>query len=251
MAFTHYRTQGIFLRKEGRGEADQLFSIFTKDFGKLEILGRAIRKITSKLRAGTNLFYLSEIEFIQGKTYKTLTDAILIDKFKDLRGDPQRLEIAHKIAEPLNILLGKEERDDKIWQLLLNAFKKLDYSLPTTHYSLIYHYFLWNLFSLLGFKPELHNCPVCRKKLLPETFWFLPREGGIVCWRCLKKTKEDEKKGIKEISVDTVKILRIFLSEDWKILPRIKISEEAKRNLKEISELYLKFLGEEFSKMEK
>ncbi len=254
MPFTHYRTKGIFLKKEGRGEADQLFSIFTKDFGKLEILGRAIRKITSKLRAGTNLFYLSEIEFIQGKTYKTLTDTILIDKFKNLRGDPQKLEIAYKIAEPLNILLGKEERDDKVWNLLSQALQRLDnckLQIEDWKLEIIYHYFLWNLFSLLGFKPELHNCPVCRKKLLPETFWFLPREGGIVCWRCLKGIKEDEKKGIKETSVDTVKILRIFLSEDWKILPRIKISEEAKRNLKEISELYLKFLGEEFSKMEK
>jgi len=38
--FTHYRTQGIFLKKEDRGEADQLFTIYTKDYGKLEILGK-------------------------------------------------------------------------------------------------------------------------------------------------------------------------------------------------------------------
>ena len=93
MAFTHYRTQGIFLKKEDRGEADQLFTVFAEDFGKLEILGRAIRKITSKLRSASSPFYLSEIEFIQGKTYKTLTDAILIDNFKNIREYPQRLNI--------------------------------------------------------------------------------------------------------------------------------------------------------------
>ena len=75
--FLNYRTKGFIFKKEDRGEADQLFTIYTKDFGKLEILGKAIRKISSKLRSGAETFYLSEIEFIQGKTYKTLTDAIL------------------------------------------------------------------------------------------------------------------------------------------------------------------------------
>lgn len=45
--FVHYRTQGLFIKEEDRGEANQLFTIFTKDFGKLEILGKAIRKISS------------------------------------------------------------------------------------------------------------------------------------------------------------------------------------------------------------
>jgi len=67
--FVHYRTQGLILKKEDQGEADLLFTIYTKDFGKLEILGRAIRKISSKLRSGAEIFYLSEVEFIQGKIY--------------------------------------------------------------------------------------------------------------------------------------------------------------------------------------
>ncbi len=247
MPFTHYRTEGIFLRKEGRGEADQLFSIFTKDFGKLEIFGRAIRKITSKLRAGSDLFYLSEIEFIQGKTHKTLTDAILIDKFKKIREDPERLNLVCQIAEVLDSLLGWEERDNKIWHLLNEALQRLD----NCKLKITYYYFLWNLFSILGHKPELYSCPVCGEKLLPETFYFVPREGGVVCWKCLKKFAKEEKKLSKEIAVDTVKALRLFLSEDWETLPRIKITEETKRNLKEISELYLCYLKEELAKAKK
>jgi DNA repair protein RecO (recombination protein O) len=252
MPFTHYRTQGIFLKKEDRGEADQLFTIFTKDYGKLEILGKAIRKIKSKLRSGAELFYFSEIEFIQGKTYKILTDTILIDKFKNLRQNPQKLEIAYKITEALDSLTGQEESDKKLWQLLLETFQKLNaYNLLPDTCNLIYYYFLWNLFSFLGFKPELYNCSICGKKLLPETFWLLPKEGGIICWQCFGKLPDEEKKLAKEISVDTVKILRIFLLEDWQILLKLKITAEAKENLKEISKLYLSFLSEEFSKPEK
>ncbi len=243
--FTHYRTQGIIIKKEDRGEADQLFTIYTKDFGKLEILGRAIRKIKSKLRAGAELFYFSEIEFIQGKAYKTLTDAILIEKFKNIRKDLERLVIAYQISEVLDNLVKGQEPDKDIWNLLNEAFIKLNnLQLTTYNLQLIYCYFLWNLFSLLGFKPELSTCPICREKLLPETFYFVPKEGGVVCWRCLKKLSPEEKERVKEISVVTVKILRIFLSNNWEILPRLKIIKEERKNLKEISELYLTFLKE-------
>ncbi len=60
----HYRTQGFVLKKTDLWEADQVFSIYTQDFGKLKVLGKAIRKIKSKLRSGAELFYLSETEFI-------------------------------------------------------------------------------------------------------------------------------------------------------------------------------------------
>ena len=53
--FTHYRTKGFILKKRNQGEANQLFTVFTKDFGRIEILGKSIRKITSKLRAGARI----------------------------------------------------------------------------------------------------------------------------------------------------------------------------------------------------
>ena len=58
--FTHYRTQGLIIKKINYREADRIFIIYTQDFGKLKVLARAERKIKSKLRAGLKLFYLSK-----------------------------------------------------------------------------------------------------------------------------------------------------------------------------------------------
>ncbi len=273
MAHTHYRTKGIFLKKEDKGEADQLFTLFSEDFGRLEVLGRAIRKIKSKLRSSAELFYFSEIEFIQGKNYKTLTDAILIDKFKNLRGNPEKLEIAYKMADALNSLSGKEEKEPKIWQLLLAVLKNLNIcklelenslKIEDCKLKIIYYYFLWNLFSILGYAPQLYHCPVCQKKLAPETFYFVPGEGGVVCWQCLAKIKKQrqevrqqgEIKSRKEndsqfeagqdfwreIRVDTVKLLRFFVQESINKVGKLRVEKEELSNLEEISELYLCFL---------
>lgn len=155
----HYRTQGFVLIKKDLREADQLFGVFTKDFGKVEALGRAIRKISSKLRSGIDLFYLSEIEFIQGKNYKILTDAVKINKFKNF-------ETVSKIAEAMNVLIKGQEKDEKIWDLLQNA---LAYSERQPNDKLTYYFFLWNLLSVMGYKMEINF----------TDFYFKVRKGEL------------------------------------------------------------------------
>ena len=243
-----YRTQGIFLKKQERGEADQLFTVITSDFGKIDVLGKAIRKITSKLRSGADIFYFAEIEFIQGKHHKTLTDALAIDKFDNIRKNHQRLEATQKIADVLDSFITKEEKDEKTWQLLLESFRSIE-NLEIENYlkiencklKIIYYYFLWNLLSILGYSPELYKCPVCDSKLLPETFFFVPQEGGVVCWRCFSSN------GLKNglwfnIHVDTVKILRVWLKDNWDLAGKLRIGTDAQRNLLEISDNYCSFL---------
>jgi len=237
--FIHHRSQGLILRKTDRGEANQLFTVYTKDYGKLEILGKAIRKIKSKLRSGADLFYLSDIEFIQGKTHKTLTDAILIDKFSQIREKSEKLIIGNKIAEILDSLTGIEERDERIWSLLLKTFRTLNnLKLSIENSQLIYHYFLWKLLTISGYKPELHHCPVCQKKLIPGLLFFNPQEGGVICNNCLKKVKTGEK-----ISPENIKILRFIIAKDWQAISRLKISEKELELLKEISDLYLPYVA--------
>jgi len=233
--FIHYRTLGLILKKENRGEANQLFTIYTRDLGKLEILGKAIRKISSKLRSGADIFYLSEIEFIQGKACKTLTDAISISKFENLRKNPLRLRIAYKISEILDNLIRGQEADEKIWQLLNETFRRLDtLSLVGDRLSLIYYYFLWNFLSVLGYQPELYQCAICQKKLKPEKIYFSQKEKGIICQNCSEGVKPT-----KEIKIEIVKILRVILKKDWQTLSKLKIEPQYINSLALISKEYL------------
>ena len=210
----HYRTPSFILSKDDFQEADQVFSIYTKEFGKLKVLGKSIRKIKSKLRSGIAPFYLSEIEFIQGRNYKTLTDAVLIKKYELC--DLDKLGTGCRIAKVADDLIKGQENDEGIWDLLCESFEKLDSKI-------IYHYFLWNLLSLLGYQIDLYNCAHCQNKLLPNKLYF---EEGIVC--C--------KQG-KEISPEVIKILRLILKKD-PILEKLKL-EEYMEELEQVSQDYL------------
>ena len=238
--FTHYRTQGLIFKKENRGEADQLFTIYSKDFGKLEVLGRGIRKISSKLRSGMELFYLSEIEFIQGKTYKTLTDALLIEEFEILKKDLKKLNVAQKISELLGVLISGPESDERIWSLLTTVFKKLNKKeLKPEGLKIIYHYFFWNLVSLLGYRPEVYSCTLCQKKLIPDKLYFSKKEGGVICQSCFQKTKSG-----REIQSEIVKILRLILEKKKETLFKLKIENKYLKSLNIISKDYLNLISD-------
>ena len=235
--FFHYRTQGFIIKKNNRGEANQLFTIYTKDFGKLEVLGKAIRKGKSKLRGAIELFYLSEIEFIQGKIYKTLTDAVLVESFSDIRKDLEKLFVANKISEVLDILIKGQEPDAKIWNLLNETFNKLNDWKNENSLKIIYYYFLWNFFSVLGYQPELYNCCVCRKKLTPEKLFFNQEKPGIICNNCFKALES-----VKEVNSSAVKILRLILEKNWQILSKLKIDSETQNSLDIIAKEYYLFI---------
>ena len=250
------------MTKEDSGEADRVFALYTEDFGKLEVVGKAIRKITSKLRSGIELFSFTEIEFIQGKAQKTLTDAILLDSFFNVRQNPKKLALAWQISQTVDCLANKEEKDEKIWNLLFNAFQKLNSLSANGNSEVIFYYFLWNFFSLLGYSPQLYNCALCEKKLLPETFFFMPSQGGVVCWQCFAKIKKEKelefkeigqngnhireifKKQANEIAVDTVKLIRFFLAESMEKAERLTVLDKELKNLSQAFEMYFGFLSE-------
>jgi len=234
MPFIYLRTKGFFLEKREYNADSRIFNVFTKDFGLIHVFGKAIRKIKSKLRAGTEIFSLSEIEFIQGKIHKTLTDVVLLDKFKNLKTDSDKFQIALRISKDINNLIHEEEKDDKIWQLLKKTFQRLNIwesKIGSWKLEIIYHYFFWNLISILGYKPELYYCHICHQKLSPENIYLFSKENGIICKSCFQKTNKTDQELYSNISINTIKILRIILKKDWEILKHLKIKEEDKNNL--------------------
>ena len=227
-----YKTQAFVFKKMDRNESDGFFSVFTYDFGRLDIFAKAIRKITSKLRPDIDIFYFSDIEFIQGKSHKTLINAASINKFSNINMDLKRLEIVHKVANIIDSFIKGQEQDEETFKLLTDFLNKLDFcDLKIKNYQLIYQYFFWNFISSQGYKLEVNSCTVCREKLEPRNIYFSNKEGGIICKKCLAVDKN-----AMEINPDTVKILRLILRKDWEIIAKLKVEPYSQKILESISE---------------
>ena len=229
---TRYKTQAFIFKKSDINESDRLFSVFTNDFGRLDIFAKAIRKNGSKLRSGIDIFFMSDIEFVQGKNRKTLTDAIIAKKFGNIVEDLERFKIANDIGKVLDGFIKGEEKDNRIFNLLGEVFYRLDdKNLKIEKCALVYYYFLWNAFSILGYHPEVQKCNMCKQKINPDNIYFSGREGGIICGKCFEKSKSPQK-----INSDVVKVLRIIFKEDLETLLRLKIGSSSRKLLLAISE---------------
>lgn len=229
---TKYRTTGIVLGKRDKAESDRIFNIFSNEFGAVELHAKAIRKINSKLKSGIDLFYLSEIEFIEGKHHKTLTDAFAIKRFDNIVRDPKKIKTAGRISEILENFLKGQRKDEEAFYLLQETFERIDFhDFKFKNYELIYYYFLWNFLASQGYRPEVANCVLCKEKLNPYSVYFSCREGGVICKKCL-----DSDRGAQKINSDVVKVLRIILDKDWQTVSKLKIEESSRALFKKISD---------------
>lgn len=231
---TKYKTRAFVFAKNDRNESDRVFSTLTDDYGRLDIFAKAIRKSVSKLRSGIDVFFMSDIEFIQGKSRKTLTDAVATEKFKNISGDLEKFKIANKIGEFLDNFLRGQEKDKGLSDLVSEIFHKLNYDkLRTTNYQLLYYYFLWNALSLLGYKSEVGSCANCHEKLMPYNIYFSSKEGGVVCKECSGQDALAYK-----INSDIVKILRLIFKKEWQVLAKLKVDLPSAKLFKQISDNY-------------
>jgi len=227
-----HRTKGFIFGRTERSDSDIVFDVFTKDFGKIEIFAKAIRKIDSKLKSGADLFFLSELEFIEGKNRKTLTDAVLINKFQNMLLNLEKLGLLYKVSKLLNDFLKGQTPDEASFNFVLNILEKIeDNNFSIKNPEMAYYFFAWNFISGQGYKPEVFKCVKCSGKLDSEEIYFSYSDGGAVCKKCFENKKETIK-----INSDVVKLIRIMISGDVKIASKIKAQPSSCVLFRQVSE---------------
>lgn len=203
--FIRYRTEGIFIRKDKRFEADEYLTIYTKDFGKIGVMGKSIRKIKSKLRSSSELFCHSEVEFIRGRHYNILTASETTTSLSETKSDLGRLSLAFRISFLINSFLPEEEEDLKLWNFIKDSFYLLDNfdkkENKKQNLLAFYYYFTFHFLSLIGYKPEIDECVISGKKAQI----FSPKEGGMVSKECTKELKDPFVVGLEEKDIRVLK----------------------------------------------
>ncbi len=119
----------IVLSRRDFRESDQIVSVYTKEKGKLNLLARGIKKITSKNSAHLEPFSLVEIEVIPGKEIDHLTKVVPINYFSNIRADLQKSLAAGFVVSTTDKLLHTHEPDKKIFDLLTNWLNSLNISI--------------------------------------------------------------------------------------------------------------------------
>lgn len=121
-----YATDGIVLKKLDIGEADVLYALYTKDFGKVVARAQGIRKNEAKLRGHMEPFSLSAVRLISGRNGEKLIGASLVHFYERMRARDATLRLAAYAAARLDEHCFAGEQDDALWHLARATFQALD-----------------------------------------------------------------------------------------------------------------------------
>jgi len=122
-----YTTEAVILKKRDYGEADRVFSFFTKDFGRMEIKAQGVRYLKSKLRYNLSGLSFLRIAFVSsGNEFCRLVDVEENLVLSDTRKDLGKTKCALRIFFLLDRLVQGQERDKELWNKIYNFFVFLE-----------------------------------------------------------------------------------------------------------------------------
>jgi len=119
-------TKGVVLSRTDFGEADRILTILTPDHGRIRAIAKGVRKIKSKLAGGIELFSISQITFIQGKSdIYTLVSTRLDKHFGQISTNIDRTMFGYGVLKRINKTV-EDNAGAEYFVLLCSTLEALD-----------------------------------------------------------------------------------------------------------------------------
>ncbi len=225
--WTNVKTEGIIIADKPWREADRLYSILTKDFGKLEVLGRGAAKIKAKLSPHLEPFSLLKLELIKGRAGWSIIGVEKLAAYPDLRQELSKRILALTLAGVIDQVTRTESGEPElyeIWREWLGFLNRTSVGGPTRQ-TFILGGFLMKLLTTLGYSIELTRCLSCQASLHPLAIRWHEGRGGLICTSCLL-TNANAVQGSKPLEAEIYSLL--LLSQKSTYTDWLKPSLEAK-----------------------
>jgi len=231
-----FRATAVVLRHVEYGEADRILTLFTLEKGKIQAIAKGVRKIRSRKAGHLEPFTRVALFLAKGRNLAIVTQAEALESYPGIRADLQRTALAAYVIELLDRFTQEEGENRQLFHLLVDTLGRLNQDeQPET----IVRYYEVQLLDLLGFRPELTRCVVCRAEIKPEDQFFSARLGGALCPRC-----SGQDTAAWRISVTALKYLRYFQRSPYSAVRGRVIPAAAEVELRALMERYFTYLLE-------
>ena len=232
-----YRTDAIILRRTDFGEADRLLTVFTPERGKIRLLAKGVRKMTSRKAGHVELFMLTNMLVAQGRTWDIVSQAEIVEPYRDLREDLDRTGHAYYLAELIDRFTEEHDPNAPLFELLALTLMHLTHSEDPF---IVLRYFEMHLLSLTGFQPQLHFCLACQEPLEPiDDNYFHFVDGGTLCPR-----HGQTRPNAELLPLAVLKVLRFLQTEPWEKVTHLQLSPTTRRHVETLLLGYITFMLE-------
>ncbi|OLD53855.1 MAG: DNA repair protein RecO [Actinobacteria bacterium 13_1_40CM_2_66_13] len=208
-----YRDRAVVLRKLDYGEADRIFTLLTRDHGKVGAIAKGVRRQESKL--GPSLELYGHIDVLLAKGRGELDVVAQVQRVPGYRiaGDMERMAHAALIAELAERVCEDRHPIDGVYELAVLALAELAHETDPRRASA---WFLMTALDLLGYAPQLMSCVSCETPLPAKPVAFSAEAGGFLDEKCALPSMD-------LVPLAVIKVLRLMAAGDIETYRRVKL----------------------------
>ncbi len=223
-----YSTEAIVLKRSDLGEADRILTLFTPHKGKVHVIAKGVRRITSKRAGHLELLSRSQLQMALGRTFDIVTQAETREGFLHLRSELWHMTCGFYLAELVDRFIEDHTQHIDVYNLLLEALRCLDDDAIVLQRQraqgivsaeqgyrrtkLLLRYFELHLLFYVGYEPTLQHCAHCASELRAQENGFKPSLGGVLCPQCSHFWE-------RPLSVKALRTLLLLRRSKWADIP--------------------------------
>lgn len=148
------------------GEADRILSVYSKNHGRLSLIAKGVRKLTSRKRGHIEVFNLIKFAAVRGKGLDLITEAETVDNYSEVRKSLNKVALAYFFMETVGRTTHGSDKNLELFNLIgryLNLLRE------GTKLKTLKDIFIREELILLGFWPEGKTLPNPDEKLQEVT----------------------------------------------------------------------------------
>ena len=163
-------TKGIVLSRTNFGEAYRILTFLTADHGKIRAIAKGVRKQKSKLAGGIEIFSISDLTFLEGRSeINTLMSSRLDKHYANIVKNLERTAAAYELIRLTN-KVTEDAPEAAYFNLLNSGFIALDDD--AIDLGLIQVWFAAQLLKIAGHMPNLRTDQAGKKLQTGKTYEF-------------------------------------------------------------------------------
>ncbi len=183
-----YKTHGIVLRARNLGEADKIFTLFTRERGKIDAVAKGVRRAKSQLAGRLEFVTEAALTMHRGRNLDIITSAAIECEHWRSIVAPGAFATAHVVAELVDSFCEVDLEMPDVYTLLRGMLRALANAEEPA--KLIARFEL-RLLGTLGYAPQSDTCVRCGDSLDDMAAWADIEAGGLACERCRPHRADD------------------------------------------------------------
>ena len=121
-----FKTEGVILKRRNFGEADRILTVFTLHKGKISVIAKGVRRITSRRAGNVELLNRVSMYLYQAKGMPILTEAESLNNFSKLKEDLKLSTYVYHIIEVVEKLTAENQENRILYEHLVEVLKRLE-----------------------------------------------------------------------------------------------------------------------------